>query len=445
MSVVVEDKFHDKYLFVKGAFDILIDRCNEYQDGDIIRPMLAKNRVLFNEQSGEMADHALRVIGVAYKKITSLSPSTTEDNLTFLGLVGMIDPPRKEVKQAVSRCHKAGIKTIMITGDHKKTATAIAKQVGIYHDGDMVITGTELDAMQLNELTELVNKVTVFARVSPNHKLQIVKALKRRGHIVAMTGDGVNDAPAIKEADIGVSMGINGSDVTKEASEIILLDDNFATLVNAVDEGRSIYDNIRKFIRYLLACNIGEVVTMFFGMLMGMPVILLPIQILLINLVTDGLPAIALGLEPASKTAMSRPPRKPNESVFSNGLATKIVMRGIFIGLSTLASFVTLFKMTQDIDIARSGALFALIFAQLIHVFECKSETKSLLHVQYTNNMKLIFASLLSFVVLMLVLYCPPVSIIFSTVPLTFSQVIVPIGYCFIAPIISIIFHPNNL
>ncbi|MEG0693069.1 MAG: HAD-IC family P-type ATPase, partial [Oscillospiraceae bacterium] len=225
MSVVVEDEFHQKYLFAKGAFDILLDRCVEYQDGDMIRPMLARDKIRFNEQSGKMADSALRVIGVAYKKITPLSPGSTEDNLIFLGLVGMIDPPRKEVKQAVSRCHKAGIKTIMITGDHKKTATAIASQVGIYHDGDVVVTGAELDAMSLNELSEIVNKVSVFARVSPNHKLQIVKALKRRGHIVAMTGDGVNDAPAIKEADIGVSMGLNGSDVTKEASEIILLDD----------------------------------------------------------------------------------------------------------------------------------------------------------------------------------------------------------------------------
>ncbi|MEG0692016.1 MAG: cation transporting ATPase C-terminal domain-containing protein, partial [Oscillospiraceae bacterium] len=217
-----------------------------------------------------------------------------------------------------------------------------------------------------------------------------------------------------------------------------------ATLVNAVDEGRSIYDNIRKFIRYLLACNIGEVMTMFVGMLMGMPVILLPIQILLINLVTDGLPAIALGLEPASKNAMSRPPRKPNEGVFSNGLATKIVIRGLLIGLSTLASFVTLFKLSHDLDIARSGALFALIFAQLIHVFECKSETKNLLHIHYTNNIKLILATSLSLIVLLVVLYCPPIAVIFSTVPLTLSQVIVPIGYCFIAPIANIILHPDK-
>lgn len=444
MSVVVEDEYHQKYLFVKGAFDILLNRCVEYQNGDKVCPMLASDKVRFNEQSSKMADSALRIIGVAYKKITPLSPGTTEDNLIFLGLVGMIDPPRKEVKKAVTRCHMAGIKTIMITGDHKKTATAIGAQVGIYHDGDMVITGSELDNMSLSELSEIVNKVTIFARVSPNHKLQIVKALKRRGHIVAMTGDGVNDAPAIKEADIGVSMGTNGTDVTKEASEIILLDDNFATLVNAVDEGRNIYDNIRKFIRYLLSCNIGEVMTMFVGMLMGMPVILLPIQILLINLVTDGLPAIALGLEPASKNAMSRPPRRPDEGVFSNGLATKIVGRGIFIGFTTLASFVSLFKFTQNLDIARSGALFALVFAQLIHVFECKSETKNLLHIKYTNNVKLILASTLSLVTVLLVMYCPPISLIFSTVPLTLVQILIPIGYCLIPPIVSIFLHPNK-
>lgn len=444
MSVITEDSQHQKYQFVKGAFDILLDRCTEYQVGNRVKKMLPIDRQRFSRLSGEMADSALRVIGAAYKKVSPLSPGTDENGLIFLGLIGMIDPPRPEVKKAVSRCFKAGIKTIMITGDHKKTAVAIAKQVGIFHDGDLAITGTELDQMSLEKLSEVVSKVSVFARVSPNHKLQIVKALKRRGHVVAMTGDGVNDAPAIKEADIGVSMGINGTDVTKEASEIILLDDNFATLVNAVEEGRSIYNNIRKFIRYLLACNIGEVLTMFLGMLMGMPVILFPIQILLVNLVTDGLPAIALGLEPSDKQSMGKPPRKSDESVFSNGLASKIILRGIFIGLSTLASFVSLYTVTRSFEVARTGALFALIFAQLIHVFECKSEDKNILQIPYFNNKKLLAAVSSSLIVLLLVLYVPYFQVIFSTVPLSFGQMLIPIAYCFVAPVINIFLNRKN-
>ena len=441
MSVVVTGENGEKYLFVKGAFDILLDRCKSYQAGSIVKPMLPNDKRRFLAQSGELADNALRVIGTAYRPITSVSPGEQEEGLIFLGLIGMIDPPRPEVREAVTRCRKAGIKTVMITGDHRKTAAAIARQVGIYHDGDRIITGSELDQMNVEALSAVIDNVSVFARVSPNHKLQIVRAFKRKGHVVSMTGDGVNDAPAVKEADIGVSMGINGTDVTKEASEIILLDDNFATLVNAVDEGRSIYQNIRKFIRYLLSCNIGEVLTMFLGMLFGMPVILFPIQILLVNLVTDGLPAIALGLEPSDKRAMSRPPRKPGESVFSNGLATKIIIRGIFIGLATLASFVSLFSMTHSVETARTGALFALIFAQLIHVFECKSEEKGLFHIPFFNNKKLLMAAALSLVTLIAVLYLPPLQAIFSTVPLTFTQVLIPIGYCFIVPIVSSLLH----
>lgn len=440
MSVGVIDVFNQKTLYVKGGFDVLLPRCTGYLENGEVHPMKQSDIVRFTSQNEEMADAALRVIGVAYRPISSLSPSFSEDNLIYIGQIGMMDPPRKEVKEAVARCRRAGIRTVMITGDHKKTAVAVAKLVGIYREGDLALTGEELDKLTAPQLAKAVSKVTVYARVSPSHKLQIVRALKQTGHVAAMTGDGVNDAPAIKEADIGVSMGMNGSDVTKEASEIILLDDNFATLVNAVDEGRSIYNNIRKFIRYLLACNIGEVLTMFLGMIMGMPVILLPIQILLINLVTDGLPAIALGLEPSDSDAMSRPPRKQSDGVFSGGLAGKIVIRGIFIGLSTLFSFVTLFRMSGDIDISRSGALFALIIAQLIHVFECKSEDKNLLHINYFNNKKLLTAVAFSLAILLAVLYVPVLNIIFSTVPLSPSQLLVPIAFSMAAPLLSIIF-----
>lgn len=444
MSVAVTDVFNQKYLFVKGGFDVLLPRCTGYLENGEVKPMRQSDIARFTEQNEQMADAALRVIGVAYRAITPISPSFDEENLVYIGQIGMMDPPRPEVRAAVSRCRRAGIRTVMITGDHKKTAVAVAKQVGIYKEGDLALTGEELDRLSPEQLKATVSRVTVYARVSPSHKLQIVRALKQNGQVAAMTGDGVNDAPAIKEADIGVSMGQNGSDVTKEASEIILLDDNFATLVNAVDEGRSIYNNIRKFIRYLLACNIGEVLTMFLGMLMGMPVILLPIQILLINLVTDGLPAIALGLEPSDSNAMSRPPRKQSEGVFSGGLAGKIILRGIFIGLSTLFSFVTLFRMCGDLDISRSGALFALVFAQLIHVFECKSEEKNIFHIPYLNNKKLLAAVAFSFTVLLCVLYVPVLNMIFSTVPLTLSQLLVPIAFSLAAPLLSAIFSGKS-
>lgn len=437
MSVLASDKTGDKFCFTKGAFDVMLPKCKFYLDGGEIRPMTQKMREQIKEESGKMADGALRVIGLSFKKLTG-GEGFTEDNLVFLGLVGMIDPPRKEVKKAVSLCKKAGIKTVMITGDHKNTAIAIARQTGIFKEGDLSLTGAELDRTDDEKLSKIIGKVTVFSRVSPKHKLRIVRLLKNKGHIVAMTGDGVNDAPAIKEADIGVSMGINGTDVTKESSEIILMDDNFATLVGAVSEGRSIYDNIRKFIRYLLSCNIGEVVTMFFGMLFGMPVILLPIQILLVNLITDGLPAIALGLEPSDDRAMERKPRKPDESIFSNGLSFKIIIRGLLIGIATLASFVSVFKMTNSVEAARTGALFSLIVAQLIHVFECKSEEKSILEIPYFNNLKLIFASALSLITLLSVLYIPPLRVIFKTVPLTLRELALPLGFCFVAPIVNI-------
>lgn len=438
MSVIASGVDGRRYMFTKGAADFLLPRCTMVRIGDNDIVMSSLNRAKIEQAISDMADSALRVICIAYKKADS---SSSEEQLVFLGLVGMIDPPRKEVKGAIASCYRAGIKTVMITGDHKKTAIAIAKEVGLYKNGDLVLTGYEIDNMSFDELSAIINRVSVFARVNPSHKLMIVRAFKRHGHIVAMTGDGVNDAPAIKEADIGVSMGITGTDVTREASEIVLLDDNFATLVNAVDEGRGIYRNIRKFIRYLLACNIGEVLTMFLGMLMGMPVILLPIQILLVNLVTDGLPAIALGLEPTDKNAMNCPPRKGNESVFSNGLAYKIIIRGILIGLTTLASFVTLFSMSRSVEIARTGAFFALIFAQLIHVFECKSEEKGLFSINLFDNKKLIAATTLSLITLLAVVYIAPLQVIFKTVSLSLSCVAVPIIYSLFAPILVSLFR----
>jgi P-type Ca2+ transporter type 2C len=281
----------------------------------------------------------------------------------------------------------------------------------------------------------------VYARVSPKHKLRIVQTLKRLGHIVAMTGDGVNDAPAVKEADIGVAMGIAGTDVTKEASSMILMDDNFATIVAAVEEGRVIYNNIRKFIRYMLACNLGEVLTMFLGMLIGLPLPLLPIHILWVNLVTDGLPAIALGLDPAERDVMLRPPRGPKENVFSSGLLTLILFRGILIGLSTLAVFVSILYFSADIDIARTGAFVTLCITQLIHVFECKSERKSIFEIPVLNNKALMLAVMCSLLMVLGVVYIPVLQGIFKTVPLDLTAWMIIGGFCAFGPVISSFFQ----
>lgn len=439
MSVTAENRAGERFLFVKGAPDILLNRCSAVFEAGKTAPLNAARRAALLKQNDQLADRAMRVIGAAYR--TTSGTDDIEENLVFLGFAGLIDPPREGVGHSIAECRRAGIRTVMITGDHKHTAAAIAKQVGILTGKERVMTGAELDRLNDKELSEAVKNTAVFARVTPAHKLRIVRAFRKNGQITAMTGDGVNDAPAVKEADIGVSMGKSGTDVTKEASELILLDDDFTTLVNAVAEGRSIYHNIRKFIRYLLSCNIGEVLTMFLGMLFSMPVVLLPIQILLVNLVTDGLPAIALGLEPYDRRVMQRPPRKPDESVFSHGLAGKIVVRGILIGLSTLASFTVVYRMTGDLISARTGALFALIFAQLLHVFECKSEERTLFTINWLDNKKLVAAALFSLSILLCVMYLPILQPIFKTCALPFNVLLWPILFCLAAPVFAAILH----
>ena len=332
---------------------------------------------------------------------------------------------------------KSGIRTVMITGDHKVTACAVAREIGIWHEGDRVLSGSEISTMTEEQLGGIIEETTVFARVSPSDKLKIVRAFKKRGHITAMTGDGVNDAPAVKEADIGVSMGISGTDVTKEASDVILMDDNFATLVTAVKEGRVIYQNIRKFIRYLLSCNIGEVLTMFLGILMGMPVVLLPTQLLLVNLVTDGLPAIALGLEPPEPEAMQKPPRRPDESFFSDGLMGRIFFRGILIGICTLGAFSAVVRTGGTLEAARTAALCTLILSQLVHVFECKSERRTLFSMPYGNNLWLVGAVLVSVAVLAAAVAVPMLRVIFSTVMLTRPQWYIALGFSLTVPLCS--------
>ncbi|MDR1629332.1 MAG: cation-translocating P-type ATPase [Oscillospiraceae bacterium] len=415
MSVIAANA-EGRLLFTKGAPDIVLEKCTKVYTKNGIKELTSGMKAAVLRQNDMMASEALRVICVAFKRNPEGAKSNMERELIFLGLIGMLDPPRKESYGAVRVCKQAGIRPVMITGDHKVTATAIAEDLKIYSPGDNVLTGKEIDAMTERELMEKVQKTTVFARVSPRHKLQIVRAYKQLGHVVAMTGDGVNDAPAIKEADIGVSMGISGTDVAKEAADVILLDDNFATLVAAIEEGRMIYQNIRKFIRYLLSCNVGEVLTMFVGMLVGLPVVLLPIQILWINLVTDGLPAIALGLDPADGDVMEEPPRHSNEGVFAHGLMTKIIFRGIVIAACTLLVFVRL--QAFGLETARTGAFFTLVITQLFHVFECKSEKKTILDIHYFNNLYLFGAAMISFFMIFAVIYVPSLQPIFNTVAL---------------------------
>lgn len=435
MSVVVRSRQGDRWLFSKGAPDYLLELCSYYLENGEVKLLNASIRKKIQMQNEEMAHKALRVLSFAYKSEPEESEQAEKD-LVFVGLAGMIDPPRPEAYQAVQTCKKAGIQTVMITGDHMATASAIAKDLKILEPGGRVITGAELDKMTDAQLDRDLDQIRVFARVAPAHKLRIVKAFKKKGRVVAMTGDGVNDAPAIKEADIGVAMG-NGTDVTKEAASVVLLDSSFATLVSAIEEGRVIYKNIRKFIRYLLSCNIGEIVTMFFGMLMGMPVVLLPIQILIVNLVTDGLPAIALGLEPAEKDIMHKPPRKRQEGIFSDGLLSTIVFRGILIGFTTLAVFTSFYRSSGDLTVARTGALATLVITQLIHVFECKREEEGIFKINLLDNWKLVAAVLFSAFILILSVNLPICNLLFQTTPLTLAQMGQIAAYCAAVPVLS--------
>ena len=379
MSVVVKDENGKQFVVVKGAPDVLISRCDSILWSQKSQFLSKENIQHVQEAINDLASQALRTIAIGFKPLSPgtilLDEAEAERNLVFIGLQGMIDPPRPEVGLAVKESREAGIKTVMITGDHAQTAKAIASQLGILRGKEKVIEGKQLAEMSTGDLEDVVEDVAVFARVSPEDKLKIVKAFQNKGHIVAMTGDGVNDAPAIKTADIGIAMGITGTDVAKEASSLILLDDNFASIKAAIAEGRNIYENIRKFIRYLLASNVGEIMVMFFAMLMALPLPLVPIQILWVNLVTDGLPAMALGLDKAEGDLMKRKPRHPNEGVFARGLGWKIISRGILIGLATLIAFIVVYKNNPDnLVYAQTIAFATLVLAQLIHVFDCRSE-----------------------------------------------------------------------
>ena len=460
------NKVGDKYVvYTKGGIDEILKRCTSYEIGGQISEKLESYINKIRQENEKMAQNALRVLGCAYKEIdhipTKEEMKTIENDLIFIGMVGMIDPPREEAKLAVEKCKTAGIKTVMITGDHKITATAIAKKLGILENDDEAITGLELEQMTDEELEKNVRHYSVYARVSPEHKVRIVKAWQKNGEVVAMTGDGVNDSPALKKADIGCAMGIVGTDVAKEAADVILTDDNFATVVSAVEEGRKIYDNILKVIQFLLSSNIGEVVVLFFATLLtplfskwfgitdinGLE-ILLPIHILWINLVTDSLPALALAFDPANSDIMQRKPIKPGKGIFTKGMTWRVVYQGIMIGGLTLAAFMIGLATTKEpigtltldqskIEVGQTMAFVTLALSELVHVFNVRDNKKSIFKTGIFNNMKLIGAIIISAVLMFVILLIPGLREIFS-IPVLPKENIIELICLVLAPIVIV-------
>lgn len=407
-------------IITKGAPDVLLKRCSNCYSGGQIVPIFSKKDDI-NEQNNQMAEKALRVIAVAYKDVEKLPEmQDVEKDLIFCGLIGMIDPPREGVKEAVRTCRRAGIKTVMITGDHLQTAKAIAKELGILKRGDLAIDGETLERMSQHELEQNIMDYSVFARVSPEHKVRIVKAFQSTGAVVAMTGDGVNDAPALKNADIGIAMGKGGTDVAKNAADMILLDDNFVTIVEAVKQGRNIYDNIKKAIHFLISTNIGEIVTIFFGLVLGIKSPLLAIQLLWINLVTDSLPAIALGLEKEEENIMSRLPRNPKKNLFADGLWWKIIIEGAMLGIFTLLAF-SIGNRLYSVEVGRTMAFLTLGILELVHSFNIKSE-ESIFKIGVLENKYLVGALVLGVILQVIVVVVNPLAQVFSLVPLTGMQ-----------------------
>lgn len=411
-------------VITKGAPDVLLKRCNKvYDNGNVTTLDYSKTKLIEN-QNNKMADEALRVLAIAYLDIPSLpskiDTETVEKNLIFIGLIGMIDPPREGVKEAVATCKKAGIKTVMITGDHIITAKAIAKDLGILRGNDLAITGEELDKIPQAVLQRNIMNYSVFARVTPEHKVRIVKAYQSTGAVVAMTGDGVNDAPALKNADIGIAMGKNGTDVAKNAADMVLTDDNFVTIVEAVKQGRNIFDNIKKAVHFLIATNIGEIVTIFLGLVLGLKSPLLAIQLLWINLVTDSLPAIALGLEKPEADIMDKKPRDSKKGIFADGLWQRIITEGTMLGILTLVAF-SVGNYLYDIEVGRTMAFVSLGLLELVHSFNIKSE-ESIFKVGLFENKYLMGAFILGVILQIVVVVIPSVAEVFKLVPLTQVQ-----------------------
>lgn len=434
--------------FIKGAPDVLLKKCSQVLiDGQVI-DMQAEIAAAINQANHDMASKALRILALAYKdnppNYTNPEIAETEEGLTFLGLVGMIDPPRREVQEAVKKCRQAGIKPIMITGDHKDTAGAIARQLEILSNNDEVLTGSELDKIDDREFQRQVSKYSVYARVSPEHKVKIVNAWKQNGKVVAMTGDGVNDAPALKAADIGIGMGITGTDVAKGVSDIVLTDDNFATIVLAVEAGRKIYNNIRKAIQFLLSANIGEVLTLLVATMLNWP-ILSPIHILWINLVTDTFPALALGLEEGENDLMQQKPRRARASVFAEGVGTNIIYQGILQALLTLAAYyIGLNYYSHGIAVTMAFATLALI--QLAHAYNVRSRTHSILAMGLFTNKYLLGATLISGILVVGVILIPAISKYFRVEALSLEQWLIVLGLAIsIIPGVELVKFSTNL
>ena len=422
---------NDKFLTItKGAPDVLLRHCNKYFLNGELHVLDSYALQKIEKINDKMAEKALRVIAVAYTAIPKLpvniNSESIEDNLIFVGLIGMIDPPREGVKEAVLTCRRAGIKTVMITGDHIATAKAIAGELGILKGNDLAITGKELGEISEKELERNISKYSVFARVSPEHKVKIVKAFQKTGAVVAMTGDGVNDAPALKKADIGIAMGKSGTDVAKNASDMILADDNFVTIVEAVKQGRNIFENIKKAVHFLIATNIGEIVVIFLGLLFGVKAPLLAIQLLWINLVTDSLPAIAIGLESPDKNIMNKRPRDSKKGIFADGLWGKIFIEGTMLGLLTLIAF-SIGNNLYGLEVGRTMAFVALGMLELVHSFNVKSE-ESIFKVGFFENKYLVGAFVLGALLQLVVVMIPVLASVFKLVPLNGVQWLITLG-----------------
>lgn len=407
-------------IFTKGAVDVLLDRCVSYRIGDEIKPMTKEAKQQILNQNQAFSENGLRVLAFAYKESDEELNLDAENGLIFIGLISEMDPPRPESVAAVAQAKKAGIRTVMITGDHKVTAVAIAKKIGIFAEGDLAVTGLELDAMNDKELDDKIEKISVYARVSPENKIRIVDAWQRKGKIVSMTGDGVNDAPALKKADIGVAMGITGTEVSKDASSMILADDNFATIIKAVANGRTVYENIKNAVMYLLSGNLSAIITVLFASIAGLPVPFMAVQLLFINLVTDSLPALAIGMEPGANDILNRPPRDPKEGILNKQMITRVAVQGALIAVSVIAAFLIGLKTSSAV--ACTMAFSTLTFARLFHGFNCRSE-HSIFKIGFKNNWYSLAAFMAGSLLLGLILFVPSLHSLFTVTPLEGSQV----------------------
>ena len=406
--------------YVKGAPDIIIGLCQQVIEDGQERPLTAEKRRRILEVNEALSSNALRVLGVAYRPLPEVPRNPTveeiERDLTFVGLIGMIDPARPEVKEAIELARQAGIKTMMITGDYKNTAVAISKELDLLSPGGRVLTGAELDQLDDEAFTGMVEEVEVYARVSPQHKVRIVEALKKQGHVVAMTGDGVNDAPALKRANIGVAMGITGTDVSKETADMVLTDDNYASIVSAVEEGRVIYSNIRKFVYYLLSCNVGEIMIIFLAMIAGLPVPLTPILLLVLNLVTDGAPALALGMEKGDPDNMKRPPRRPDEPMINREMVWGIAMQTVAITFATLTAFIIGLRwFSHNVTAAQTMAFATLSISELLRAYTSRSDRHSLRSIGVFSNKWMQWAVLVSLIIVLTIIYVPFLDPVFDT------------------------------